>query len=78
MEWFFKNVTTSEGPNWLFKKYIQDNGIEEGVGMITGKQQGAFFRQHFRFGNDDAPAEDIHGGPNENFEKPVEQMLFLP
>ena len=37
MERFFKNVTTSEGPNWLFKKYIQDNGIEEGVGMITGK-----------------------------------------
>jgi len=46
--------------------------------MITGKEQGAFFRKHFRFGNDDAPTEDIHGGANENFEEPVEQMVFLP
>ena len=78
MEWFFKNVTTGKRPDWLFKKYIQDNGIEEGVGMITGKQQGPFFRQHFRFGNDDTPAEYIHGGPNKNFEEPVEQIVFLP
>ena len=74
MNLFLKTSPLASDQIGFSKKYIKNDGIEKGIGMIAGQQERALFFQYCPVVDNDLPAKDHHGQPDNYFEKAIEQL----